>query len=138
MAFNLASPGVKVREVDLTIGRIDPANNQVAGYAAPFQKGPINEPVLINGEQDLLRVFGKPLETDSQNEYWHCASSYLSYGGVLRVVRVDDAALANANIGVAVSSVSLKIDSLDDFNNNHINDTTGCMQQKQLELGQII
>ena len=124
MAFNLVSPGVKVREVDLTIGRIDPANNQVAGFAAPFQKGPINEPILINSEQDLLRVFGKPLETDAQTEYWHCASTYLSYGGVLRVVRSDDADLINANVGASTTSVSLKIDSLDDFNNNNINDTT--------------
>ena len=124
MALNLASPGVKVREVDLTVGRIDPASNQIAGFAAPFQKGPINHPTLINSEQDLLRVFGKPLETDSQNEYWHCASSYLSYGGSMRVVRVDDAELINANVGVSVTSTSLKIDSVDDFNDNHTNDTT--------------
>jgi rRNA processing protein Gar1 len=124
MAFNLVSPGVKVREVDLTIGRIDPANNQVAGFAGPFQKGPINDPVLINTEQDLLRVFGKPLEEDAQNEYWHSASSYLSYGGVLRIVRADDAELRCANVGVASTSVSLKINSLDDFNNNHSNDTS--------------
>ena len=124
MAFNLVSPGVKVREVDLTIGRIDPANNQVAGFSGPFQKGPINEPVLINTEQDLLRVFGKPLEKDSQNEYWHSASSYLSYGGVLRVVRTDDVDLGCANVGVSSASISLKINSLDDFNNNHSNDTT--------------
>jgi len=130
MAFNLVSPGVKVREVDLTIGRIDPANNQVAGFAGPFQKGPINEPVLINSEQDLLRVFGKPLEEDSQNEYWHSASSYLSYGGVLRVVRVDDADLLCANVGVATTSVELKINSLDDFNNNHINDSSWLFSAK--------
>ena len=30
MSLNLVSPGVKVREVDLTIGRIDDINDQVA------------------------------------------------------------------------------------------------------------
>jgi phage tail sheath protein FI len=124
MALNLASPGVKVREVDLTIGRVDPATNQIAGFAAPFEKGPINTPVLINSEQDLLRVFGKPLLNDSQTEYWHSASSYLSYGGSMRIVRVDDGELLTANVGVSVTSTTLKIDSLDDFNDNHANDTT--------------
>ncbi len=123
MAFNLASPGVKVREVDLTVGRIDPANNQVAGFAGPFQKGPINEPVLIKSEKELLNVFGKPLELDSQNEYWYSASSYLSYGGVLRVVRADDGDLTNANVGASSTSISLKISSLEDYNNVHVNGT---------------
>jgi hypothetical protein len=124
MAFNLASPGVKVREVDLTVGRIDPANNQVAAFAGPFQKGPVNVPVLINSEKELLNVYGKPLEIDSQNEYWHTASTYLSYGGVLRVVRVDDGQLTNSNVGISSTSVSLKISSLEDYNNNHANATT--------------
>jgi len=38
-------------------------------------------------EADLLRLFGRPLEKDAQNEYWLSASAYLSYGGVLRVVK---------------------------------------------------
>ena len=33
MSLNLVSPGVKVREVDLTIGRIDDINDQVGAIA---------------------------------------------------------------------------------------------------------
>ena len=83
MALNLVSPGVKVREVDLTIGRVDAINDQVGAIVGPFEKGPVNEPVLIETEQDLLRVFGKPNDADAQTEYWLSASNYLSYGGTV-------------------------------------------------------
>ena len=42
MSLNLVSPGVKVREVDLTIGRVDAVNELVGAIAGPFEKGPIN------------------------------------------------------------------------------------------------
>ena len=98
MSLNLVSPGVKVREVDLTIGNITGANEQVGALAAPFAKGPVEVPQLIETEQDLIKTFGEPSGvTTASYEYWMCASSYLSYGGVLRVVRADDANMINAN-----------------------------------------
>jgi len=121
MALNLVSPGVKIREVDLTIGRIDAATDQVGAFAGPFEKGPIGVPVLVETEADLLAQFGKPLEKDSQNEYWLSASSFLSYGGVLRVVRADGSTLYNSNSD-ALST--LKIESDEDYFNNHVNDAT--------------
>jgi hypothetical protein len=121
MALNLVSPGVKIREVDLTIGRIDAVTNQVGAFAGPFEKGPINVPTLVETEQDLLKIFGKPSEKDGQNEYWLSASSFLSYGGVLRVVRADGPTLYNAN---SDGLSTLKIESEEDFSNNHINDST--------------
>ena len=39
MSLNLVSPGTKVREVDLTIGRVDAINEQVGAIAGPFEKG---------------------------------------------------------------------------------------------------
>jgi len=121
MALNLVSPGVKIREVDLTIGRIDAATDQVGAFAGPFEKGPIGVPVLVETEADLLAQFGKPLEKDSQNEYWLSASSFLSYGGVLRVVRADGPTLYNSN---SDSLSTLKIESDEDYSNNHANDAT--------------
>jgi hypothetical protein len=119
MALNLVSPGVKIREVDLTVGGITAANNQVGAIAGPFQKGPVDAPILIETENDLLNTFGKPISSDAQYEYWLGASSYLSYGGVLRVVRCDGTNLNNSNAGVAASSVTLKIKSTEDYNNNY-------------------
>ena len=37
MSLNLVSPGVKVREVDLTVGRADAANEQAGAIAGPFE-----------------------------------------------------------------------------------------------------
>ena len=119
MALNLVSPGVRIREVDLTVGGITAANNQVGAIAGPFQKGPVDAPILIETENDLLNTFGKPISSDAQYEYWLGASSYLSYGGVLRVVRCDGTNLNNSNAGVAASSVTLKIKSTEDYNNNY-------------------
>jgi hypothetical protein len=124
MALNLVSPGIKIREVDLTIGGITAADNQVGAIAGPFQKGPVDVPILIENENDLLNTFGKPISSDSQYEYWLGASSYLSYGGVLRVVRCDGTNLNNSNAGVSVPSVSLKIKSTEDYNNSQTTSDT--------------
>jgi len=118
MSLNLVSPGVKTREVDLTIGRIDAINDQVGAIAGPFEKGPVNVPILIETENDLLKTFGKPLSTDAQYEYWLGASSYLSYGGILRVIRTDGDNLNNSNAGVSVASTTLKISTYEDYINN--------------------
>ena len=100
MSLNLVSPGVKVREVDLTIGNISGANEQVGAIAGPFERGPVEVPTLIETEQDLLATFGEPQTDNNQFEYWMSASSYLSYGGVLRVVRADNTNLKSANVSV--------------------------------------
>ena len=122
MSLNLVSPGIKVREVDLTVGRIDAVNDQVGVIAGPFIKGPIGTPTLVETEQDLVNTFGKPSENNNQYEYWLTASSYLSYGGVLRVVRADSTNLVNAHYPVS-TQVPLKITSSEDYTNNHQSDT---------------
>jgi hypothetical protein len=122
MSLNLVSPGVKVREVDLTVGRIDAVNDQVGAIAGPFVKGPVGTPVLIETEQDLVNTFGKPSGNDGQYEYWMAASSYLSYGGTLRVVRSDSADLINAHSYVSAPQ-ALKITTQEDYTNSHQSDT---------------
>jgi len=107
MPLNLASPGIVVREVDLTIGRVDPVSGSVGAIVAPFAKGPVDLPQLIENEDDLLDTFGRPYSVDKHYEHWMVASSYLAYGGTLRVSRADDAELKNAFVGAA-SSVKIK------------------------------
>ena len=119
MSLNLVSPGVNIREVDLTIGGITASNEQVGAIAGPFSKGPVNVPILIQNENDLVQTFGKPISTDSQYEYWMSASSYLSYGGVLRVIRTDGSSLNNSNAGVSVASTTVKINSYEDYINSY-------------------
>ena len=120
MATPQLSPGVLVREVDLTVGRADNVLDNIGAIAGPFAIGPVDDPVDITTEQELINVFGKPSSTDAQYEYWMSASSYLSYGGVLKVVRTSGSTLNNANAGVGIASTtSLKIDNYDDYTNNH-------------------
>ena len=112
MPLNLASPGIVVREVDLTSGRVQPASNKIGAIVAPFAKGPVDSPTLVENENDLLNNFGEPYSTDKHYESWMVASSYLSYGGSLQVVRADDADIKNAFVGTASS---VKIKSLDHY-----------------------
>ena len=113
MPLNLASPGIVVREVDLTVGRVDATSGGVGALVAPFEKGPVEVPVLVGNESDLLKNFGEPSTTDKHYEHWMVASSYLAYGGDMRVVRADDDDLKNAFVGTASS---IKIKSLDHYN----------------------
>ena len=108
MPLNLASPGILIREVDLTVGRIDPVSASVGAIAAPFAKGPVDEPTLIENENDLLNTFGRPYSTDKHYEHWMVASSYLAYGGTLQVVRTDSSDLKNAGYGSTIKVKSLQ------------------------------
>jgi len=112
MPINLASPGIKVREVDLTVGRVDPSSEKIGGLVAPFAQGPVDLPTLVGSEKDLLDNFGKPYGNDKHYEHWLTASSYLAYGAPLRVVRQDDDQLKNAYVG---SGSSIKIKSIEHY-----------------------
>ena len=124
MATPQLSPGVITREVDLTLGRADNVLGNIGAIAAPFQIGPVDEAKDIVTEQQLISVFGKPMSTDTHYEYWMAASSYLSYGGVLKVVRTNGANLNNANAGVgAASTTNAKIKNFDDYESSFNSDT---------------
>jgi len=124
MATPQLSPGVRIREVDLTVGRADNVLANIGAFAGPFEKGPVSEATRINDEQALIEVFGKPKSTDNQYEYWMSASNFLSYGGVIDIVRTSGDTLVNANAGVGIASTTvLKIDNYDDYQTNHISAT---------------
>ena len=126
MATPQLSPGVLTREVDLTVGRADNVLNNVGAIAGPFPIGPIDQATDIATENQLIQVYGKPLSTDAQYEYWMSASSYLSYGGVLKVVRTDGTTLRSANAGFGSTSASnIKIKNFDNYNASFSSDTQG-------------
>ena len=99
MAANQLSPGVVIQERDLTtITTLSTAN--VGVIAAPFELGPVEEIIEISNERQLAERFGNP--NDANYEYWYTAAQFLSYGGLLKTVRVNAAALKNAvNTGTA-------------------------------------
>ena len=116
MATPQLSPGVIVREVDLTVGRTENILDNIGAIAGPFSIGPVGEAVQVSTESELLQTFGKPISSDGQNGYWLSASTFLSYGGVLKIVRVDDPDLKNASAGIGVTFAdSLKIKNYDQY-----------------------
>ena len=112
MPLNLASPGIVVREVDLTVGRVDPTSASIGAIVSPFAQGPVDVPTLVENEKDLLETFGKPYSVDKHYEHWLTASSYLAYGGNLSVVRADDSGLVNGYVGTGSSA---KVKSVDHY-----------------------
>ncbi len=125
MPINLASPGIVVKEVDLTIGRVDSATDKTAAVVGGFEKGPVDLPIIIENEQDLIDTFGEPRPIDGQYETWLAASSYLSYGGVMSVVRAKNDNLKNAGVDADGDPLSSTvINSVDDYTNKGYDENT--------------
>ena len=83
MSFQV-SPGVRVREVDLT--NVVPAvSSSIAAYAGAFSWGPMGIPTQVTSENDLAEIFGTPNTTN--NVHYFTAAAFLQYGNDLRVIR---------------------------------------------------
>jgi hypothetical protein len=88
MAFQV-SPGVQVKEIDLT--NVVPAvATSIGGIAIATQKGPMNEVITVGSEEELINTFGKPNNTNF--ETWFTAANFLQYTNNLKVVRVETGA----------------------------------------------
>lgn len=92
------SPGVVLKERDLSNAVVIGALQITAAFASTFKKGPIGEIVNINSQKEFIDVFGKP--SDANAEDWYVASEFLNYGGRLAVVRAGTTVL-NATTGSA-------------------------------------
>ena len=96
----LVSPGVHVKEIDLT-NVIPAVSTSIGAIAGPFEKGPVSVVTAINSEEQLVQTFGKP---DGSNfEWWFTAANFLQYAEALRVVRAESGILnAGANSGILI------------------------------------
>jgi len=84
----LVSPGVQVKEIDLT--NVVPAvATSIGAIASAFEKGPVSEVTNISSEEELVKIFGKPKGDSNQFENWFSAANFLQYTDSLRVVRVE-------------------------------------------------
>ena len=101
MAF-LVSPGVHVREIDLT--NVVPAvATSIGAIAGAFQKGPVSSVTNISSEEELLEIFGKPQGSSNQFENWFTAANFLQYSDSIKVVRAESAIVnAGANSGILI------------------------------------
>ena len=92
----LVSPGVEVKEIDLT--DIIPAQStSIGGYAGHFRWGPIGEVVTVSSEKELARIFGAPSSEDATLERSFLeAAAFLKYSNNLKVVRANAATALNS------------------------------------------
>lgn len=98
------SPGVVLRERDLTNAVIVGDSALTAAFASSFQKGPIGEIVSISSQKELVATFGTPKEGNAED--WLVASEFLGYGGQLAVVRAETGVLnaTSGNAGVLIKN----------------------------------
>jgi len=98
------SPGVVLRERDLTNAVIVGDSALTAAFASSFQKGPIGQIVSISSQKELVATFGTPREGNAED--WLVASEFLGYGGQLAVVRTETGVLnsTSGNSGVLIKN----------------------------------
>ena len=101
MSF-LVSPGVHVKEIDLT--NVVPAvATSIGALAGAFQKGPVSSVTNISSEEELLEIFGKPMASSNQFETWFTAANFLQYSDSIKIVRAGSGHLnAGANSGILI------------------------------------
>jgi len=83
----MLSPGVKVKEIDLSIV-VPTVSKSITAFAGDFEKGPIGKYVLITNPNDLIAVYGK-VKNDNYND-WFQAYNFLQYGNKLLISRAGD------------------------------------------------
>jgi phage tail sheath protein FI len=86
MGFQL-SPGVNVSEIDLT-NVVPGVSSSIGAFAGQFSWGPAAIRVLVDSENRLASIFGKPNNNNFTSFF--TAANFLAYTNNLRVVRAID------------------------------------------------
>ena len=123
MAF--ASPGVSIKEVDLT-ATINVADQNIGVIAIAAQKGPTDEVTYISSERELVDIFGNPDEYNYES--WFAAATVIQYGGIAAIIRPaggepasgSDLSLRTANVDAdGTTSGALLINNQSDYEENY-------------------
>jgi hypothetical protein len=129
--MDLRSPGVQVREIDVSQA-ITAASSTISAYVGKFNWGPIGTVELASDEENLGALFGQPkavfsasqAEANSVAVSFLTAASYLSYANALRVSRVaniNDATAANnaknsvADLSTSGTPTGILVKNVNDF-----------------------
>ena len=94
------SPGVIIRERDLSTDVLTGVSALRGAIASTFTKGPVGKIVNIGSERELIDTFGAPAEANAAD--WLVASEFLRYGGQLAVVRAATGVLNATESGTGV------------------------------------
>jgi hypothetical protein len=105
MAFQV-SPGVNVREIDLTtiVPAVATSEGAIAGV---FNWGPLGKATLVDTETNLVARFGKP--TNLNAETWFTAASFLGYSNRLYVSRAGNTAGISPTVEVNLEEANSEV-----------------------------
>jgi len=92
MAFQV-SPGVEVKEIDAT-NVIPAVSTSIGGSVGFFAKGPVDTPITVSSEKQLVETFGEP--SAATFKYFGPMAAFLKYGNALKVIRVTGSDALNA------------------------------------------
>lgn len=106
------SPNVQIREVDLS-GTLPSVTSSTGAFVGNFAWGPINEPILVGNEAELISNFGAPDLNDSISAIdYLSANQFLKYSSNTYVVRGSANSARNA---VSDGGTAVLIENRDDF-----------------------
>ena len=74
---------------------------QLEDLLVHFNGASVDEVVTVSDAKSLVDIFYEPANTDASAEDFYSAESFLKYGSSLRVIRLNNSGLANANATVA-------------------------------------
>jgi len=117
---SLISPGILLRERDITTATIVGAQALTAAFSTTFAKGEVGVITEVDSQRDLLDKFGLPVDANAED--WLVASEFLNYGGRLAVVRTDTADIRTASTTEAMVDPEYKINTQADFVGQTINE----------------
>jgi len=98
MAFTL-SPSVTVTEQDFS-GIVSLVATTPAAFVGRFDKGPVNERILISSVKELQETFGTPSVERYGSDWWTCYN-FLQYGNNLTVVNVSGSGATSGSAGLS-------------------------------------
>lgn len=104
MAF--ASPGVSIKEIDLT-PIVNVSDQNVGAVVIAAETGPVDTVTFISSERELVDTFGRPNENNYES--WFAASTIIEYGGIAAVVRPTSSSITlNSASDAGLSSFIIK------------------------------
>ena len=94
------SPGVVIKERDLSNAVVTGALAIRAAFASTFRSGPVGKIVNVSTERELIDTFGTPVDGNAAD--WLVAAEFLRYGGQLAAVRASTGVLNATKTGTGV------------------------------------
>lgn len=104
----MLSPGVYVQEIDAS-AIVPTVSNSITCFAGKFDKGPVEQYILITTVDELKTYFGYPGD-DNYNDWMQCYN-FLQYANKLYVARAANTSGAIKTAQAAILSAAITADS---------------------------